>query len=66
MEDKKLYALLSSSKYTGEGVIVQCSFNKKELEDIKEYIETHTKYFTPILRVIEVDEFAVEWYWPPN
>ena len=61
---KKLYALVTNrSPQYERSVIIQVSFNKAELEEIADYLNQF-KYFGPNAKVIEVDEKAVEWYWP--
>ena len=59
-----LYALLGSPGTHGEFILIQLSFNKKELELMKAAIEAQTHYFTPKLEVREVDDHVAEWYWP--
>ena len=63
--EKKLYALITN-KYEGHGygaIVVQVSFNKKELEEIAEYLNSFT-YFGPHATVEEVTERVCEWNWP--
>ena len=62
---RKLYALVSNrDRGYGYGpIVVQVSFNKEELEEMAEYLNSFT-YFPANAEVKEVTEHVVEWYWP--
>jgi hypothetical protein len=63
--EKKLYALITN-KQQGWGygaIVVQVSFNKKELEEIADYLNK-MPYFSPHAHVEEVTDSVCEWYWP--
>ena len=62
-KEKKLYALITHKGEYG-GMIIQVSFNKKELEEIARYLNNNIKYFSPRAEVQEVDESVCQWYWP--
>lgn len=64
--EKKLYALVTdkNKKYGSYGgLVIQVSFNKKELEEIAECLNK-IEYFCPHATVEEVNECTCEWYWP--
>lgn len=60
----KVYALLGAPGTHGTYTVIQLSFDKDGLERIKAAIEAQTRYFTPKLEVVEVDDGIAEWYWP--
>jgi len=60
----KIYALLGAPSTHGEAILIQLSFNKKELELMKAAIEAQTYYFTPRMEIREMDDHVAEWHWP--
>ena len=60
----KLYALLGAPRVNGSFIVMQLSFDKEELERIKGAVEAQTHYFTPQMKIREVDDHVAEWNWP--
>lgn len=63
--EKKLYGLRTQRSEYEDSVIVQVSFNRQELEEIAEYLNSgKIRYFAPHATVVEIDQFNCEHYWP--
>lgn len=61
---KKLYALITTPiSDNPKPKVIQVSFNKKELEEIADYLNT-IPYFSPNAVVREVDKNVCERCWP--
>ena len=60
--EKTLYALLTCKTGGSWPIVVQVSFNKEELEEIAEAINSFGRY--EHATVEEVTKSTLEWNWP--